>query len=660
VNLNDRVDRRTFLKSAAVAGVGIPLAASLPGCVGEESTVTFTKNNTVTSPPITTTVTASPITITSPPVTTTVSTTVTAPPVTTTKAPTAPAVVPSSATVVEAIDGTELMLQAVAAQGVKKIFFNGGTDNYHWMEAVAKFKALGRPTPDIVMTTHEHTGLCAAAGYFQWTQKPQFLVLHVALGTMQPGGSWEEIWKSNAGVVVLAGTPGQTTKGELGYTNRGGIQFLQEIYNQEGMLGSYAKWSYKIERVENSALIINRAFQMAGSEPCGVAYMTYPMEVAEAPLEGGLAYPAAAYAPATGAQGDSDALKAAAKLLVQAKNPVVLVKGMGRHPEAVASLVALAEKLALPVASSDVFMNFPTTHWARSSASTATRDVILVIDHDAPWTTAANEPTKTATIITMDVDPMQGRAPMNGTQSHLPITCNSALALPVLTQLCDQFITAERTTAFAERKAALTAAKATSDAASATAIKTASTAMPLSTTWIRECVNQITDENTVLLWDIGNIGQGAKSQPGHVFAMWSANLGTSMPRGIGIKLAAPNKMVISSAGDGCTLYSEFIQCLQLARMYKAPTLHIVNNNNRWNAVQSGLAKYGGANSYAAKAGYNGSAIKPSPDFAGIAKAMGAYGEKVTDPAVLPAALQRALTAVKGGQSAVLDTVIVTE
>jgi acetolactate synthase-1/2/3 large subunit len=305
-------------------------------------------------------------------------------------------------------------------------------------------------------------------------------------------------------------------------------------------------------------------------------------------------------------------------------------------------------------------MNFPLDHWARSSASITTRDVILFIDHDAPWTTAATEPLKTTKIISMDADPMYHRSPMNGIQSHLPITCNSALALPVLTQLCDQFITAERTTAFAERKAALVAAKATSDAASAAAIQTASTASPLSSTWIRECVNQVTDENTVVLWDIGNIGQGKKSQPGHVFAMWSANLGTSMARGIGIKMAAPTKTVISSAGDGCTLYSEFIQSLQLSRVYKAPTLHIVNNNNKWNAVESGLALYGGANSYAAKAGYNGSAIKPSPDFAGIAKAMGAYGEKVTDPTVLKAALQRALDAVKSGQSAVLDTVIVKE
>ena len=318
--------------------------------------------------------------------------------------PSAP-VVPGLARMIEADEGTEVLLASAAANGVEKIFFNGGTDNYHFMEHVAKFKALGRPTPDLVMTVHEHTGLAAAMGYFQWTGKPQLLVVHVAVGTMQPGGAWEEAWKSRAGVVVLAGTPGQTTKNELGYTTRGAVQFSQEIHHQEAMVDSYAKWSYKIERVENASLVMTRAFQIAASEPCGVSYLTYPMEVALAPLSGGLVYDAADFAPATIGEGERDALREAARLLVEARSPVVLVKGMGRHPEAVPHLVALAEKLALPVTSNSKYMNLPRTHWANSSPTVDTRDVILVIDNDIPWTTT--DPPKGCKIISLDADPLQ-------------------------------------------------------------------------------------------------------------------------------------------------------------------------------------------------------------------------------------------------------------
>lgn len=620
--MDQNLDRRTFLKAtAAVAGAGIAQAAYLP------STVTAT----ATTPPVTT------------------------PP----KAESAsPVVVPSFATVVEVDEGNDILLSAIAANGVKKIFFCGGTDNFHFMESVAKFKAQGRATPDIVTVTYEATSVYMAMGYFQWTRKPQLVVLHVNCGTINAGASYDDAWIGNAGIVVMAGRSANSTKQELpGY--RTSVQYRQESYNYADLVKAYCKWYYEIKEVENAALIMNRAFSVAASEPCGLSYVTYPREVACAPITSGLVYSAADFAPATGSQGDPAALRQAAQLLVQAQNPLVIVKGMGRHPEAVASLVALAEKLSLSIVSTDTFMNFPKTHWANSSADLAKRDVILIIDD--PTAFEENDPPHTVKIISMDDDPMQLKYPLTGQPTHLPVTCNSALALPVLNQMCDEFITAERKTAFADRKTALQAAYKTAQDAKAAAIAVAKTAFPLSRTWIMECINQVMDENTVITWDIGGIGSvGDKTPPGHVFTGSSPTLGGAWPRAIGIKLAAPQKTVISCEGDGSTIFSGPTSCLMASAMYNAPTLHIISNNNKYLAVESGLSRYGGANSYAAKDGYNGSSLKPSPNFAMIAQAVGAYGEKVTDPAQMQAALQRALNAVKGGQTAVLDCVTVKE
>ncbi len=97
-----------------------------------------------------------------------------------------------------------------------------------------------------------------------------------------------------------------------------------------------------------------------------------------------------------------------------------------------------------------------------------------------------------------------------------------------------------------------------------------------------------------------------------------------------------------------------------ARKYHAPVLYIINNNHKYAAVENNLAAYGGVNSFAGKSGFNGSDLSPSPNFAMIAQAMGAYGEKVTEPDKLEGALNRALDAVKSGIPAVLDTVIVLE
>jgi acetolactate synthase-1/2/3 large subunit len=526
------------------------------------------------------------------------------------------------------------------------------------MESVAKFRAQGRPTPELVTVLHESDAVYMNMGYFQYTGRPQVTVLHVNSGTINAGAAWQEAWNANSGIVVMAGRTPWTTKNELPGSRSFYVHWQQEMYDQAAMIRQHVKWDYEIRTVENASLVVQSAFRIAATEPCGPVYITLPREIMAAGMHGGIVYNPTDFPPAVSAQGDSAALREAARLLVQAQNPVILVRNMGRHPEAVAALVELAEKLAIPVASDDVFMNFPRQHWARSAADIQHRDLILVIDHDVPWYGA--DPPGSTKIISMDSDPVRLRQPLWGFPAHIPVTCDSSKALPVLSRLTDEFITAGRGKAFAERKAALQAAKRAADEAARSAIAKARKAFPLSPIWIRECVNQISDENTILLWELASIGQGDRTPPGHVFSQNAANLGNAWPRGVGIKMAAPGKMVIASGGDGSAIFSNPEAVLWTARKYNAPILYIINNNNKYAAVESNVTAYAGSGSYAAKAGFNGSDLSPSPNFAMIARAMGAYGEKVTEPDVLPQALQRALNAVKSGQPAVLDTVIVKE
>jgi acetolactate synthase-1/2/3 large subunit len=554
-------------------------------------------------------------------------------------------------------EGHELILQGIAANGVQKMFYCGGTDNFHFMESVAKFKAQGRPTPDLITVLHESDALYMAMGYFQFTGRPQVAVLHVNSGTMNAGAAWQEAWHANSGIVVMAGRTPWTTKNELPGTRSVYVHWQQEMYDQAGMVRQFVKWEYEIRTPENASLIIQRAFRIAASEPCGPVYIQLPREIMAAKLRGGIAYSPADFAPAVSAQGDSAALREAARMLVQAQNPVILVRSMGRHPEAVAHLVDLVDKLAIPVSSADVFMNFPMRHWARSEPDLARRDVILIIDHDVPW--GGEDPPKTARIISLDADPARLKQPLWGFPVHVPIACDSSKSLPVLIQAAEEFITAERRKAFAERKKALQAAKTRSEEKDRGAIEIARTSFPLSPVWIRECVNRVSDENTVLLWEIAAIGQGDRTPPGHVFSQFAANLGNAWPRAVGIKMAAPEKTVIASGGDGSAIFSNPEAVLWTARKYHAPVLYIINNNQKYASVENNLAAYGGANSFAGKSGFNGSDLSPSPDFAMIARAMGAYGEKVTEPDKLEGALKRALDAVKSGLPAVVDTVIVS-
>lgn len=566
---------------------------------------------------------------------------------------------PSFAAAADCSEGHELILQSITDNGVKKIFFCGGTDNFYFMESVAKFRALGKPTPDLITVLHESDAVYMNMGYFQWSGKPQVTMLHVDCGTINAGAAWPEAWQANAGIVVMAGRTPWTTKNEMPGSRSLPVHWQQEVYDQASIVRQYTKWDYEIRTIENASLAVQSAFRIAATDPCGPVYLTLPREVMAGKITGDAAmYGPSDFPPAFAPQGDSAALRAAAKLLVEAGNPVVLVKSMGRHPEAVASLIALAEKLSLAVVSTDVYMNFPAGHWARSTPDLPNRDVILIVDHDVPW--LGTDPPGTAKIISMDVDPIRLKQPLWGYPVHVPITCDSSKALPLLVQMADEFISTRQKSAIEERKRRLQAARRAADEKAAARIEEARTAYPLSPAWVRECVNRISDENTVLLWDIAAIGQGDRTPPGHVFAQYAANLGNSWPRGIGIKMAAPEKVVIASGGDGSAVFSNPEAALWTSRKYGAPVLYIVNNNNKYGAVEENLSSYGGADSYAGKSGFNGSDLSPSPDFALIAKAMGAYGEKVTEPDKLPGALRRCIEAVQSGQPAVLDTVIVKE
>lgn len=573
--------------------------------------------------------------------------------------------------IVDADEGHELILHSLAANGVDCLFFCGGTDNYMFMESVKKFEALGWPYPRLYTCLHESVALTAAYGHFMVSRKPQAVILHVDNGTLNAGGAWTNAWHGNAGIVVLAGRAPWTTRGELTGSHDNVINYLQETYDQGSIIRQYVKWDYELKTLTNGGLVMQRAFRIASSEPCGPVYVTLPREIMRGTVGGGkgVVYRPESFAPSVSPQGDMEALREAARLLVEARNPVVCVKRMGRHPHSVTSLVALAEKLALPVMHHDtLFLNFPYTHplliTSRSQISTSDRgdienaDVILLIDHDAPWLPSRYNPPPGCKIISLDLDPLRLSQPTWDYPIHIPITCDSAKALPVLTALADEFITEEHKRTFGERMDRVATRARLVAAAKAEAVERAGNDPSISPTWLGACVNEIVDENTIVVQGLARgISPGPNTLPGHYFGIPASSLGWAMPAGIGAKLAAPGKTVISASGDGGFVFANPEACLWMARRYGISTLHIICNNGQYLAVREPLRKTY-PDGYSVRANdFNGSDLQPLIDFALVAKACGAHGERVSVPAELPDALRRCLHAVHSGQSAVLDVIM---
>ncbi len=109
-------------------------------------------------------------------------------------------------------------------------------------------------------------------------------------------------------------------------------------------------------------------------------------------------------------------------------------------------------------------------------------------------------------------------------------------------------------------------------------------------------------------------------------------LGVGVPFAIAAALALPGRQVISVNGDGA--FGINAMEIDTAVRHGAKVVFIVSNNAAWNIERLDQEmNYGGR--------VVGTTLRHS-DYAGLARALGAGGERVEDPADLPGALQRAL------------------
>ena len=128
-------------------------------------------------------------------------------------------------------------------------------------------------------------------------------------------------------------------------------------------------------------------------------------------------------------------------------------------------------------------------------------------------------------------------------------------------------------------------------------------------------------------------------------AIEAKKLLTRMGCALGAKLAAPDRLVIATEGDGAYMFGNPIASHYVAAEQDLPILTVIFNNQRWDAVNRatiGLTPDG----YASR-----SNRAPITFLDGVSKYEKAvevadgYGERVTEPGDLMGALERALKAV---------------
>ena len=513
------------------------------------------------------------------------------------------------------------------------------------------------------MCPHETVALSAAHAYAAVTGRPQAVLVHVDAGTQNLGGAVNNAMRGRVPVLIFAGAAPYTMNGELTGGRNEFIHWVQDVHDQRGILRGYVKYDNEIRTGRNVKQIVHRALQLARSEPCGPVYLVGPREAMEEPVEPYDGHPEQ-YPPVGPSALTRDVAEEIAAALSAAEHPLIVTSYLGRNPGAVASLVELAELLAIPVLESAAFcMNFPADHAMHAGYQFTTRqqnpvlaraDVILVVDSDVPWIPVANRPSPDAVIYGIDIDPLKAGMSMWHIPARRFAMADSKVALE---QIRDAVLIkdalkvearrAEVTAASQARWAALRELERPEEGVITPRYLTACLREALAGTDVLVLTEAVTNFQVVA-------EHLRATRPGSLVGSGGGSLGFAGGGAVGAKLAFPERTVVCVVGDGSYLFGVPASAQWVARRYGTPALTVIYDNRGWRAPKQSTLGVHPSGAAAAADDFNVS-FEPEADLPGVAAAAGgAYAVTVDDPDVLPGVLKDALAVVQAGRSAVVS------
>ncbi len=550
----------------------------------------------------------------------------------------------------------EAYLALLAQRGIDYLFANAGTDFVSIVEGLAKAKALGRMAPTPITAPHENAAISMAHGYYLMTDRPQAVMVHVNVGTANAVAGIANAARSNVPVLMTAGRTPISETGLPGSRSHQ-IHWAQESYDQAAMVREYTKWDYELRNESDLETVVDRALQIAGASPKGPVYLTLPREVLAHEI-GEKEIRAQTGLPAPTPPGpDPSAVEVAADALLGAKRPLILTSAVGRSVAAVEALARFAERFALPVVQPNPrYMNLARSHPMHLGYDVQRfiekADVVLVVDSDVPWSPDSFSPPRDCTVIHLAEDPAFSNYPIRGFWGQLMIQAVPELGLPAIEdRMADAGAGKSGFTDEIEARRKRLAAERSEIHGEWDKLAAQETGPGgrINPAWAARRVFDACGEDAVYVNEYPFRPPFLPvTQPRSFFGTPPAGgLGWGLGAALGIKLAAPGKLVVAGLGDGSYFFNNPAVAHHIGAAYDLPLLVLVFNNERWNAV-AGSTMMVYPDGYAAKLneGVPLSQLKPSPAFEKYIEASGGLGIRVEEPNELAGALERGLHAVQ--------------
>jgi acetolactate synthase-1/2/3 large subunit len=516
-------------------------------------------------------------------------------------------------------------------------------------------------TDEIATISVHHEAIAAfmAEGYFRVAQRPVATFTSCGPGSANLVVAIAAAMADSSAMVNITGNV-PTSQWNRGPFQESGRYFQGDFVN---VLRPYVKRSFQPTRAEMLPLALRQAFALATNGRPGPVHIDVPLNVFVEPVD------EAADARERWAEqhwhrpaGDPAAIEAAAALLAEAERPVIVAGHGVELAGGEAALLALAERLRIPVATTPFGKGtFDARHplslgaTGRNGSLAANgacrnADVILALGTrfddraTSAWLPGFTYAIPPARLIHVDIDPTEiGK----NFEPAIAILGDAKLVLEQLLARC------AAGPARAPWHARIAAWKKRWD--EATIPPGNSEAVPIRPERLVADLRRVVPAHGIVVSDVGVhhnwlISAYDAYAPRTLLQTWGfASMGFGVGAPLGAKLAAPETPVVAVCGDGGFVMNA--SAVLTAVEYDIPVVWVVWNNYGYCAIRDQQLGYFGEDRELATSFNDPSGALYSADYALMARSMGALGATVERPADFAPQLEAALAA---GRPAVLD------
>ena len=570
--------------------------------------------------------------------------------------------------------GSDVVVEMMKRYGIEYAPTNLGATFRGLLDSLINYSE--NETPEIIECLHEEIAVSIAQGYAKVTNKPAVALVHDVVGTLHASMAIYDAYVAKTPMIVMSGTGPMSLNGR-----RPWIDWVHTALVQGNLIRDFVKWDDQPHDPFSVPESFIRAYRVAMTKPRGPVYMALDAGWQEAKLDAEIEIPdITKYEPPTPMQADSGALAQAAKMLAEAKSPLIIAGAVGQDHGAVADLIKLAELGGIPVVDGGGAFNFPSTHALDATGTNALNeaDVVLLLDVDQPemaltvWNRynrqIASRLQPGTKVINVGVHDLWIRSTIMDfgrlVATDLAIAADSTI---VLSELSDHLRTAlakvsGSKAAIAKRIKDGQKAKTAGRKSAQEQAKEQDGQRPIALSKIASALwANIKGDDWVFagaldgwnrrLWEIDT--------PGSILGgMGSAGLGTGLPRAVGAGLAVKKRggYCVMIEGDGDMMYVP--STIWTAVHHNIPILVIVRDNDGYKGEGEHVTWTSQFRDRSTARDHIATKItNPNIDFPAIARAQGAYAEEtVEDPAELEAAIGRALKVVKEQKTLALVSV----